>query len=71
MQKDFYTTKDIAEQLQVNEKAIRGRITNGELKASKVCGKWIVTAENLKRFIDSKETWIQTDKRSKKHPVCS
>ena len=50
--KDFYTVRDIAEQLQVKERAIRQLVSSGELKAHKICGKWIVTAENLKSFID-------------------
>jgi excisionase family DNA binding protein len=54
MQKDLYTVRDIAEQLQVQEKAVRGLIASGELKASKVLNKWIVTAESLKAFIDAK-----------------
>jgi len=54
MQKDLYTVRDIAEQLQVQEKAIRGLIASGELKASKILKKWIVTAENLKAFVDDK-----------------
>lgn len=53
MIKDFYTVRDIAEQLQVQEKAVRRLITGGGLKASKVLGKWVVTAENLKAFIDA------------------
>ena len=52
MTKDFYTVRDIAEQLQVKEKAVRGLIAAGELKASKILNKWVVTAENLKAFID-------------------
>lgn len=55
MNKDFYTVKDIAQELQVTEKAARGLIKNGELPASKVLNKWVVTAENLKNYIESKE----------------
>jgi len=54
MTKDFYTVRDIAEQLQVKEKAVRHLITVGELKASKILNKWIVTADNLKAFVDAK-----------------
>jgi len=53
MTKDFYTVRDIAKELQVKEKSIRQLITSGELPASKVCGKWIVTAGNLKSYIES------------------
>lgn len=52
MQKDIYTVRDIAELLQVKEKAVRYLISSKKLKASKICNKWIVTADNLKRLID-------------------
>jgi excisionase family DNA binding protein len=52
MTKDFYTVKDIAQQLQVKDKSIRRLISTGRLPASKVCGKWVVTADNLKSFVD-------------------
>jgi len=52
MIKDFYTTRDIATQLQVKERSIRRLISTGKLSASKVCGKWVVTADNLKSFVD-------------------
>ena len=54
MTKDFYTVRDIAEQLQVKEKAVRRLITTGELDAGKVLGKWVVTADELRAFIDLK-----------------
>ena len=58
MLKDVYTVRDIAEQLQVKESAVRNLITSGEIKAKKVLNKWIVTAENLKAFIEADpETW--------------
>lgn len=52
MTKDAYTVKDIAEQLQVKEKAVRKLITSGQLQAIKVCKKWVVSAENFKKFIE-------------------
>lgn len=54
MTKDLYTVRDIAEQLDVAEKSVRRLINTGELPASKMCGKWVVTAENLKAFVDGK-----------------
>lgn len=56
MTKDVYTVKDIAEQLQVKEKAVRHLISTGKLKANKVCSKWIVTAENFKKLIEGAES---------------
>jgi len=54
MTKDLYTVRDIAKEIDVNEKSVRRLISTGQLKASKVCGKWVVTAENLKAFVDGK-----------------
>ena len=53
MTKDFYTLRDIAEQMQIKERTVRRFVSCGELKASKVGGKWIVTAEKLKAFVDA------------------
>jgi predicted transcriptional regulator len=53
MNKDFYTVKDIAEELQVTEKALRHQIKGGKLIASKVLGKYVVSAENYKKYIDA------------------
>lgn len=61
MTKDVYTVRDIAEQLQVKEKAVRHLISTGKLKASKICNKWIVTADNFKKLIDG--TKIDEDER--------
>jgi len=52
MNKDFYTVKDIAEELQVTEKALRYQIKGGKLMASKVLGKYVISAENYKKYID-------------------
>lgn len=55
MKKDFYTVKDIAEEFNVKEKAIRALINSGDLSAAWVCNKWIVTAKDLQTFIESKK----------------
>lgn len=52
MQKDVYTIRDIAEQLQVNEKTIRNLIAGGGLQAKKICGKWVVNTESFQRLIE-------------------
>lgn len=52
MNKDFYTVRDIAEELQVTEKAVRYQIKQGKLISSKVLGKYVITAENYKKYID-------------------
>ena len=51
MTKDFYTVRDIAEQFQVTEKAVRSLISSGHLKAMKKLNKWIISANNLKKFV--------------------
>ena len=53
MIKDFYTLRDIAEQMQIKERTVGRFVSCGELKASKVGGKWIVSAEKLKDFVDA------------------
>lgn len=55
MNKDFYTVRDVAEELQVTEKAVRSLIKDGELIVSKVLGKWIITAENFKYLVEKGE----------------
>ena len=54
MTKDLYTVRDIAQEIDVAEKSVRRLIHIGELTATKMCGKYVVTAENLKAFIDGK-----------------
>jgi len=54
MTKDIYTVRDLSDLMQVSEKAIRRLINGGELKAAKILGKWFVTSENLKLFLDAK-----------------
>jgi len=54
MTKDLYTIADIAEQIDVTVRSVRRLINLGELPATKMCGKYVVTAENLKAFIDGK-----------------
>ena len=56
MNKDFYTIKDISEELQVTEKAVRYQIKGGKLTASKVLGKYVISAENYKKYIDENIT---------------
>lgn len=51
MTKDIYTVKDIADQMQVHERTVRQLIHSGGLPATKVCNKWVVSAENLQNLI--------------------
>lgn len=61
MIKDFYTVRDIAEQLQVKEKAVRFQIKQGKLEASKVMSKYVISAENYKKYIEAHSTNAETD----------
>jgi len=56
--KDFYTVRDIAQQLQVKERTVRRFMKNGDLVAVKIFGKWIVTAENLKAYVNAKSQGV-------------
>lgn len=56
MIKDFYTVRDIAAQLQVKEKAVRFQIKQGKLEASKVMSKYVISAENYKKYIEAHST---------------
>ena len=58
MIKDFYTLRGIAEQTQIKEKTVRQFVSCGGLKA-KVGGKWIVTAESLKKFFNANTKPVQ------------
>lgn len=55
MEKDFYNLQEIAELLNMNLQTIRKYVRAGELKASKIGKQYIITKENLKAFIDSKQ----------------
>jgi len=55
MTKDAYTVRDIAEQLQVTEKAVRQLILLNKLPARKICNKWIVSAADFKNLIETGE----------------
>jgi len=51
MLKDIYTVKDIAEQMQVEERTVRRHITDGDLEAQMINGKYFVLAQNLQAFV--------------------
>lgn len=57
MKKEFevYTVNDVAQSLGMNIETIREFIKRGELKASKVGRKYIITIDNYKDFIKSNE----------------
>lgn len=49
----IYTMKEVSELLKVTERTLYNYIKGGKFKAKKIGGKWIITEENLKLFIDS------------------
>lgn len=49
---NFYTLSELAEKLEVTRRTLYNYIKSGQLKANKVVGKWIVTEEQLKEFIE-------------------
>jgi len=55
MKKDYYTVHDIAVELDVNEKAVRRLIKIGKLEGHKVLNKWVISAAELKEFIEGKD----------------
>lgn len=52
---EVYTVNDVAKSLGMNIETIREYIKRGELKASKVGRKYIITIDNYEDFIKSNE----------------
>ena len=52
---EVYTVNDVAQSLGMNIETIREYIKRGELKASKVGRKYIITMDNYRDFIKSNE----------------
>lgn len=57
-QLEVYTANDIAQLLGLNIDTIRTYIKRGDLKASKVGRKYIITNDNYKAFIKAHEVQI-------------
>jgi len=49
--KVFYTAKEASEFLQINEKKLYVLASNGDIPATKVTGKWLFPASELKQFL--------------------
>lgn len=49
-----YTLVEVAEMLQVTRRTLYNYLKDGKLKGNKVVGKWIITEEQLKDFIEGK-----------------
>ncbi len=50
----IYTLVEVAEMLQVTRRTLYNYLKDGRLKGNKVIGKWIITEEQLKDFIEGK-----------------
>lgn len=50
----LYSIDDLVEMLQVTRRTIYNYIKSEQLKANKVGGRWIITEENFKNFIEGK-----------------
>ncbi|MFF0676939.1 helix-turn-helix domain-containing protein [Staphylococcus xylosus] len=55
---DVYTVNDIAQSLGINIETVRTYIKRGELKASKIGRKYVITDEGYKAFIQLKEVEV-------------
>ena len=52
----LYDVKEVAEMLKSTESTIRTYFREGTLKGRKINGKWHITEDNLKRFINGDST---------------
>lgn len=48
----YYTVDQIAEKLQVKPTTVRKWIKNGLLEGKKMGKRWIISPENLQRYLD-------------------
>ena len=48
----LYTLKDVAELLKVTQRTLLTYLKEGKLKGQKIGGKWIISEENLHKFIN-------------------
>jgi excisionase family DNA binding protein len=52
MSKDFLTTRELSVELNLSERTIRKLIREKKLPGRKIAGKYYVTREKLKNFIE-------------------
>lgn len=51
----MYTLKEIVEISGVSYRTLQNYVKDGKIKAAKIGGKWRVTGENLKAFLEGTE----------------
>ena len=47
----IYSMREVSEILKVTERTLYNYIKEGRVKVQKIGGKWIITEENLRKFI--------------------
>jgi excisionase family DNA binding protein len=50
--KDFLTSEDVAKELKLSVKTVRSLLHNKTIPSKYIAGKYIVTRDSLKKFID-------------------
>lgn len=50
----FYSLQEVAEIVQVSRRSMYNYLKDGRLKANKVGGRWLISEEQLKNFIEGK-----------------
>lgn len=59
MGKKFFTVNEIAKMFDMNPKTIRRYIQRGTLQAHKIGGQWRITQQDLKKFLDTNEEFME------------
>lgn len=54
--KDIYTTREVAHMIGVETRAVQAAIKSGRLKADKFAGAYVITKEELKSYLEYRET---------------
>lgn len=52
-EKDFLTVADVARELGLTARTVRRLFSAGKLQGKKIAGKYIITRDALKRYIDA------------------
>lgn len=48
----LYSVEDLVSMLKISDRTVRAYLREGKIKARKIGLRWIVTEENLKKFIE-------------------
>jgi excisionase family DNA binding protein len=52
---NFYTVTELDQKLNVSPASVRNYIRQGHLKGQKITGRWFVTEDDLKEFMEKRE----------------